>query len=170
MPFQDRQVLRDLLRRVEINVLRKLRQPLDLAVRIGGRIDMNLFAELVVAETRLILAAGRCAVEHIAHHGEGRRQCERLGREQNFAARLAFDARGSCKISLQRSFVEYVCRRPNVVRQRERHQVSTAKSFFWSCLSISLTCQGRPCSPSSSRKGTGGSCSTLKTPSPFQCP
>ena len=90
MPFQDRQVLRDLLRRVEIDVLRELRQPLDLAVRIGGRIDMNLLAELVVAETRLILAACRRAVEHIAHHREGRRQCERLGREQNFAARLAF--------------------------------------------------------------------------------
>ena len=32
-----------------------------------------------------------------------------------------------------------------------RHQVSTAKSFFWSCLSISFTCQGSPCLPSSSR-------------------
>ena len=48
--------------------------------------------------------------------------------------------------------------------------VFTLNRSAWSETLSSLTCQGRPCLPISSMKGLEGSCSTLKTPLPFQSP
>ena len=49
MLLDDGKVLGDLLGGIEIDVLGKLGQPLDLTGRIGWRIDVNFLAELVVA-------------------------------------------------------------------------------------------------------------------------
>ena len=46
---------------------------------------MHFLAELVVAETRLVFAARRGAVENIAHQRKGGRKRERFRREENFS-------------------------------------------------------------------------------------
>ena len=83
-------------------------QPFDLAFGVGRRIDVHLLAELLVPEARLVFAAGRRAVESLAHQRKGGRKRERFGREQNLATRFPLHLRGAREISPQRRDVENV--------------------------------------------------------------
>jgi len=55
-------------------------------------------------------------------------------------------------------------------RGYDTRHVVTAKSSGCSAGLMSLTCQGNPCLPSSSRNGLAGNCSTFKTPLPDHAP
>ncbi len=115
---------RQLLGRIEVDVIGERRQALDLAGRVGGCIDVHLLAEFLAAEARLVFAARRRAVERIADQRKGRRHRPGFRRQQNFAAGLAADTRYGSKVALKHSHVEDVGGRRNVSWKRRSHSAT----------------------------------------------
>ena len=114
LALHDGQEAGDLLGRVEVDVVGDAGEAFDLGLRIGRRVDVHLLAELLAPHARLVLAARRGAVEHVAQHRKRGRHRPRLGGEQHLGAGLALDARGRGEVALQCCDVQHIGRRADV--------------------------------------------------------
>ena len=104
-------------------MLGDLGQALHFGLGIGGRIDVHLLAEFLMAHNGLMLAARRGAIEIVAHHREHGGHSEGLGGEEHLAAGFLAHALGCLQVRPEASNVEDEAWGGDIFGQRYRGHI-----------------------------------------------